>query len=156
MSSVRIERVVNKLYKTQSAFLKGRNISDAYATACELLGWSNRSKNEGVGVKVDFEKAFDKLNWAFLRRIIIWWGFGERWCGWIQQCVENAKVAVLVNREPTKWFKSKRGVRQGDLLSPYLFLMVVECLARMMDSAVRNINLFQGIGPTEDCKISLI
>ncbi len=100
----------NLISHTQSIFLKGRNISDVFATACELLGWSNRSKNEGVGVKVDFEKASDKLNWAFLHRIMIWWGFGERWCGWIQQCVENAKVAVLVNGEPTKWFKSKRGV----------------------------------------------
>ncbi len=139
----------------QSAFLKGRNIFDAFATACELVGWSSRHKIEGVGVKVDFEKAYDKLNWAFLAKIMEWWGFDSEWCGWTRLCVENAKVAVLVNGEPTKWFRSKRGVRQGDPLSPYLFLLVAEGLARMTEAAVSN-NLIYGVGPTAECRVTII
>ncbi len=60
-----------------------------------------RMKFEGVGVKVDFEKAYDRLNWAFLHNVMEWWGFSDKWCGWIQQCVENTKVVVLVNGEST-------------------------------------------------------
>ncbi len=139
----------------QSAFLKGRSISDAFATAAEIVGWTSRAKIEGVGVKVDFEKAYDSINWSFLGKILEWWGFSAQWCGWIRQCVENAKVAVLVNGVATKWIKSKRGVRQGDPLSSYLFLLVAECLARMTEEAGSN-NLIKGVGPAEHCRFSLI
>ncbi|XP_020096185.1 uncharacterized protein LOC109715535 [Ananas comosus] len=70
-------------------------------------------------------------------------------CGWIEQCVCNAKVATLVNGETTNWIKTKRGVRQWDPLSPFLFLLVAECLARLTSEATSN-NLFKGIGPSAE------
>ncbi len=76
-------------------------------------------------------------------------------CGWIEQCTTNAKVAVLVNGVPTKWIKTKRGLRQGDPLSSYLFLIVAEGLARMTDKAVLN-RLLSRVGPVEAAKVFLI
>ncbi len=98
----RLSPVLHKLIShNQSAFLKGRSILDAFATASELVGWCSKNSVEGVGVKTDFEKAYDKLNWAFLRKVLEWWGFDNKWVGWVQQCVENAKLAILVNGEAT-------------------------------------------------------
>lgn len=65
-------------------------------------------------------------------------GFNDKWCGWVSECVCNAKIVVLVNGVPSNWIKTKRGVGQGDPLSPYLFLLVIECLARMTDRATES------------------
>lgn len=84
-----------------------------------------------------------------------WVGFSDKWWLWIEQCICNAKIAILVNDTPTKWFKTWKGLRQGDPLSPYLFLLVADCLARLTDSA-RMSNLFRGIGPSPECQTALI
>lgn len=99
------------IFPSQSTFLKGRNITDAYAAACELIGWGCKTEVEGVGVKVDFGKAYDRINWSFFFSILEWWGFDEKWCGWTKLCVCFAKVAILVNGEATNWIKTKRAVR---------------------------------------------
>ncbi|OAY66433.1 LINE-1 retrotransposable element ORF2 protein [Ananas comosus] len=152
----RLVVVLNDLISpSQSAFVKGRNITDAYATVSELIGWGCKKGIEGVGIKVDFEKAYDRVHWPFLFSILRWWGFDNKWCGWMEQCVCNAKVAILVNGEPTNWIKTKRGVRQGDPLSPFLFLLVAECLAKMTNVATAN-NLLKGIGPSDESRTTLI
>ncbi|XP_016204774.1 uncharacterized protein LOC107645293 [Arachis ipaensis] len=65
-------------------------------------------------------------------------GFGLRWREWVMECVSTATMSVLVNGSPTKPFKMDRGLRQGDLLSPFLFVLVVDVLHRMIGEAVRN------------------
>ncbi|XP_020102988.1 uncharacterized protein LOC109720350 [Ananas comosus] len=146
----RIAAAMNELISpSQSAFLKGRNITDAYVTISEIIEWGSKKFTEGVGIKVDFEKAYDRIQWPFFFKILQWWGFDATWCAWIEQCVCNAKVAILVNGEATNWIKMKRGVRQGDPLSPFLFLLVAECLARLTSKATSN-NLFKGIGPSDE------
>ncbi len=140
---------------TQSAFLKGRFIPDSFATANEIVNWCSRLRVESVGIKVDFEKAFDRVSWGFLKKVMTWLGASHKWCGWIQQCSSNAKVAVLVNGVPTKWIRIKRGLRQSDPLFPYLFLALAEGLARMTEKAVGN-RLLQCVGPTENSKVAII
>lgn len=96
---------------SQSAFLKGRNTTDAFATDYEIMGWGNKMGVEGVGIKVNFEKAYDRIYWPFLFTVLEWWGFDKKWCSYIKLCVCYAKVAILVNGEATNWIKTKRGIR---------------------------------------------
>lgn len=78
----RLQQVMKDLISpNQSAFLKGRNITDAYVAVSKLIGWGNKRDVDGVGVKVDFEKAYDRIHWPFLFQALRWWGFSDRWCG---------------------------------------------------------------------------
>ncbi|XP_020970234.1 uncharacterized protein LOC110268431 [Arachis ipaensis] len=65
-------------------------------------------------------------------------GFGQRWRGWVMECVSTSSMSVLINGSPSKPFKMERGLRQGDPLSPFLFVLVVDVLHRMIGKAVRN------------------
>lgn len=152
----RLERVMQELISnTQSAFLKGHLLADAFVTAHEVLAWGFKAGVEGVGVKVDFEKAYDSVSWSFLFKILELLGFNDKWCGWVRECVCNSKMAVLVNGVATNWLKPGKRVRQGDPLSPYLFLLVAECLARLTEKAERS-NLLTGIRPTRESSVALI
>ncbi len=75
---------------------------DSFVTTSELVNWGTKVKAECVGIKVDFEKELDRVNWKFLFMVMRWLGANQKWCGWIEQCIVNSKVAVLVNGSPTK------------------------------------------------------
>lgn len=156
MLANRLEGVVHDIISpSQVAFVKGRLILDSFVTTSEIVNWCSRVGVEGVGVKADFEKVYDKVSWNFLRKVMLWMGATTTWCDWIDQCIRNAKVAILVNGAPSKWIRIRSGLRQGDPLFPYLFLLVAEGLARLTDRAVSN-NLFKGIGPTATSKFAII
>ncbi|XP_071688162.1 uncharacterized mitochondrial protein AtMg01250-like [Rutidosis leptorrhynchoides] len=80
-------------------------------------------------------------------------GFGPKWRKWISSCLESATISILVNGSPTNEFKLQRGVRQGDPLSPFLFILAAEGLYLLMKAAVRH-NMFEGIEVGND-KISI-
>ena len=86
-------------------------------------------------LKVDFEKAYDSVRWAFLYDMLSKMGFHNLWIAWIRGCLEFATVSVLVNGSPTEEFKPTRGLRQGDPLAPFLFLVVAEGLVGIVRSA---------------------
>ncbi|GJU62417.1 RNA-directed DNA polymerase, eukaryota, reverse transcriptase zinc-binding domain protein [Tanacetum coccineum] len=78
--------------------------------------------------KVDFEKAFDSLKWDFLDLVMEKLGFGIKWLSWIKGCLHNVRASLLVNGSPTNEFEIFRGLRQGDHLSPFLFILAMEGL----------------------------
>lgn len=89
-------------------------------------------------LKLDFEKAYDKVNSAFLFDFLKSWDFGDIWCSWISKVVSGGTVCVKINNKKGPYFVSHKGVRQGDPLSPILFNFVADCLARMVRAAQTN------------------
>jgi hypothetical protein len=95
--------------------------------------------------KVDFEKAHDSVDWGYLDSVMGKMSFPILWRKWMKECVCvcTAIALVLVNGSPTEEFPLERGLRQGDLLSPFLFLLVDEGLNVLMEAVVEQ-NLFTG------------
>ncbi|GAU43034.1 hypothetical protein TSUD_12890 [Trifolium subterraneum] len=109
----------------------------------ELIDLAKRRKNKCLLFKVDFERVYDTVNWNFLDYMMSRMGFADGWCRWIRACVFQSSMSVLVNGSTTKDFNVGKGLRQGDPLSPFLFLIVAEGLTGLMRSAVAN-SLFHG------------
>ena len=84
---------------------------------------------------MDFEKAYDTVCWEFLQEVMEKMGFGNKWCAWIRGCLESSMASVLVNGSPTDEFQVQRGLRQGDPLSPFLFILVMEGLHMVIENA---------------------
>ncbi|CAJ2651715.1 unnamed protein product [Trifolium pratense] len=140
----RLKRVLGKLIsKCQSAFLPQRQILDGVVVLNEVMDLAKRSKDSCMLFKVDFERAYDTVSWGFLERMMIKMGFSEGWLNWMRACIFQSSMSVLVNGSPTEDFIIGRGLRQGDPLSPFLFLIVAEGLAGMMKKAV-SIGKFKG------------
>uniref|UniRef100_A0A2N9FG91 Reverse transcriptase domain-containing protein n=1 Tax=Fagus sylvatica TaxID=28930 RepID=A0A2N9FG91_FAGSY len=121
--------------KCQSAFIPGRWIAENQLIVHELLHSFKRRKVKGgfVAMKVDLQKAYDRINWNFLRIVLRRFGFQEVFVNWIMQCVTSVSFLVLINGGKSKSFRPTRGIRQGDPLSPYLFILCQEVLSRLID-----------------------
>jgi len=134
-----LEKLADKLIlMTQSAFLKGRNIMNSVMALHEILHETKRNKEVGVVLKLDFEKAYDKVNWNFLFDCLHLWGFCDTWINWIKTVVTGGTVCVKLKNIEGPYFVSHKGVRQGDPLSPILFNFVADYLARMVKMAQHN------------------
>ena len=120
----------------QNAFVKGRQITDSVLIANEILDSRMKDKVPGVICKLDIEKAYDHVNWHFLLYLLERCGFPEKWCQWIHFCISTVCFSILINGSPEGFFRNSRGIRQGDPLSPLLFVLIMEALSRMMTKAV--------------------
>ncbi|GLT28935.1 hypothetical protein SLA2020_038370 [Shorea laevis] len=141
----RIKKVLVKVISgTQSAFLGGRQITDGILILNEVVEEIKKKKVSSFIFKADFEKAYDCVNWSFLDEMMWRLGFGEKWREWIKECLQTASVSVLVNGSPTEEFKMERGIRQGDPIAPFLFLIVAEGLHGLIESA-KSKDLLQGV-----------
>ncbi|GKB80140.1 RNA-directed DNA polymerase, eukaryota, partial [Tanacetum coccineum] len=141
-------RLVNVLgdnvNEVQSAFVTDRQILDGPFILNELFQWCKSKKKQSLVFKVDFEKAYDSVRWDFLDDILKKFGFGDRWCGWIQSCLKSSRGSIIVNGSPTEEFQFYKGLKQGDPLSPFLFILVMESLHISFQRVV-DAGMFRGI-----------
>ncbi|GJW93328.1 hypothetical protein Tco_0173000 [Tanacetum coccineum] len=129
--------------RNQSAFVPGRSIADNILLTQELM--HNYHLDRGLprcAFKVDIQKAYDTVDWDFLKRVLIGFGFHSRMINWIMECITTTSFSISINGSIHGFFKGKRGLRQVDPLSPYLFTLIMEILTLMLQRGIRNTSSF--------------
>ncbi|CAL1371641.1 unnamed protein product [Linum trigynum] len=123
-----------------SSFIPGRQTTDNIIVVQEVLHTlrKRRGKKGGMIFKIDLEKAYDMLRWDFVRDTLKEVGLPSSWITCIMYCVEHNTMRIRWNGELSQPITPSRGVRQGDPLSPYLFVLCMERLSHRIDEAVSN------------------
>ena len=125
---------------SQSAFVPNRLITNNTTVAFEVL---HRMTNKRAGkkgqmtIKLDISKAYDRVEWVFLREIMLKLGFDDQWVHLAMEMVHTATYSVLINRESKGYITPSRGIKQEDPLSPYLLLLCAEGLSSLIRKAMK-------------------
>ncbi|XP_063941514.1 uncharacterized protein LOC135149664 [Daucus carota subsp. sativus] len=136
---------------SQTGFMKNRQATESILIVKEVAHSIQSGRGKGFILKLDFEKAFDSVNWDFLFSTLEAMNFDQKWIRWIKSILESSRISVLVNGSPSKEFSPGKGLRQGDPLSPLLFNIVGEVLNSLMDKAAST-GIFKGFSFGEDSK----
>lgn len=140
------------IHHSQNGFIKGRSIFDAVRTIDDLLELAKITNKSGILVAIDFEKAFDSLDHTYLLKVLENFNFGSYFLQWIKTFYANISSCVFNNGFTTDLFYGRRGVRQGDPLSPLLFILAIEVLA----SQIRQDDNIHGVMvKNEEIKLTL-
>jgi hypothetical protein len=131
--------------------VEGRQILDNIILTHEVIHSLQKTRTLGMLLKLDLSKDFDKLSWDYMRAMLLAFGFDPSWVAWILNLTSMTFFSILINDVPSRPFTPTRGIRQGDPLSPFLFIILAEGLGRSIKAAVENRTLkglpLHGINP---------
>ena len=149
--ATRMKRVLPDIINNdQTGFLKGRSIGENIRLLNSVISYAEQQNIPGMLLFIDFEKAFDTLEWKFLEKTLRFYNFGDSLITWIKLLYTDISSSIQNNGWSSEFFQLNRGVRQGCPLSPYLFILCVEILG----NAIRNSDQIKGICVLDsECKI---
>ncbi|OMO88470.1 reverse transcriptase [Corchorus capsularis] len=139
--ALRMKSLMNDIINpVQAAFISGRRASDNIILVQEALHSArvSSSKEGWMFIKIDLEKAFDRLEWGFIRDMLKFFNFPNNLIKLIMSCISDPSLAILINGSSSDEFHASRGIRQGDPISPYLFLLSMEYLSLLIENEVDN------------------
>lgn len=143
--SLRLKPVLrNIISENQSAFIPGRAISDNVLITHEMLHYlktSGATVHTSMAVKTDISKAYDRLEWTFIEAVLERLGFHHTWTHRVMKCITTVSYSFLINNVVAGSVSPQRGIRQGDLLSPYIFILCGEVLSGLCKRAQINGNM---------------
>ncbi|VFR01205.1 unnamed protein product [Cuscuta campestris] len=122
----------------QGAFVQGRSLVDNLLLAQHLIrDYAIKRSTPSCMIKLDITKAYDTVSWSFLEEVMLGLGFPVTFISFVMECVTSASSSIMVNGEGHGFFRSKRGLRQGDPMAPTLFLFCIEYLSRLLNTCAK-------------------
>ena len=150
----RLKNIIPQIIsKNQSTFLSERLIIDNVLVALELMHYlehKKEGKENFMAVKLDISKAYDRVEWGFIEKVMEKMGFLEKWIQLIMQCITTVSYSVIINGAVHGCIFPTRGLRQGDPLSPYLFMLYADGFSSLIKDVARN-HMLSGISICRGC-----
>ncbi|KAK1287822.1 hypothetical protein QJS10_CPB19g00354 [Acorus calamus] len=136
----RLQKVLPLLVSpSQTAFIKGRKISHSILLAHKLVRYLSKASGKGrAAIKIDLQKAFDSIRWPFIKEVMKGMNTSNVWIDWVMTCIQSPRFSVLINGSPFGFFESSSELRQGDHISPLLFVLSMKFLSQWLDEAFLN------------------